>query len=174
MTRSTAKPVRRMRVSLPPEHPDAALVRGVRLPGAAVVTLLLLVFGVLVLAPGVSQYLNQRQQTADLRASVAEQRHDLNRLRAQRARWSDPAYIRAQAGSRLFYVLPGQTVYRVAGLPTTSTAAAGAGGTATVPPPTATAQQATTDWAATLYGSLVTAGTTDAAPAHLRSALPQR
>lgn len=171
MTRSTAKPVRRMRVSLPPERPDAALVRGVRLPGAAVITLLLLVFGVLVLAPGVSQYLNQRQQTADLRASVAEQRHDLNGLRAERARWSDPAYIRAQAGSRLFYVLPGQTVYRVAGLPT---AAAGASGTATVPPPTTTAQQSTTDWAATLYGSLVTAGTTQAAPAHLRSALPQR
>lgn len=170
MTRTTAKPVRRLRVSLPAERPDAALVRGVRLPGAAVVTLLLLVFGVLVLAPGVSQYLNQRQQTADLRASVAEQRHDLTRLRAERARWSDPAYIRAQAGSRLFYVLPGQIVYRVAGLPAASTTA----GTAAVPPPTSTAQQSTTDWAATLYGSLVTAGTTDAAPGRLQSALPER
>ncbi|WP_375399834.1 septum formation initiator family protein [uncultured Amnibacterium sp.] len=166
MTRSSAKPVRRLRVSLPPERPDAALVRGARVPGAAVVTLLLLVFGVLVLAPGVSQYLNQRQQTADLRATVAQQQHDLNTLRAQRARWSDPAYIRAQAGSRLFYVLPGQTVYRVAGLPARPTTGAR--------PPSATAQQTTTDWAATLYGSLVTAGTTDATTSRLRSALPQK
>lgn len=166
MTRNTARSVRRLRVSLPPEGPQAALVRGVRVPGAAVVTLLLLVFGVLVLAPGVSQYLNQRQQTADLRATVAQQQRDLNGLRAQRARWSDPAYIRAQAGSRLFYVLPGQTVYRVAGLPATSTAEA--------PPPAPTAQQTTTDWAATLYGSLVTAGTTDAATSRLQSALPQK
>lgn len=164
MTRTGGTAVRRVRVSLPPERPGPALVRGVRLPGAAVVTLLLLVFGVLVLAPGVGQYLNQRQQTADLRATVAEQRHELADLRAQRARWSDPAYLRAQAGSRLFYVLPGQTVYRVAGLPATSTTASA--------PPATTAEQTPTDWAATIYGSFVTAGTTDAATGRLRSALP--
>ena len=41
------------------------------------------------------------------------QQADLSRLNAQKARWSDPAYVRAQAGSRLFYVTPGTTAYRV-------------------------------------------------------------
>jgi len=37
----------------------------------------------------------------------------LDALTTQRARWNDPAYIRAQARDRLFYVMPGETSYLV-------------------------------------------------------------
>ena len=46
----------------------------------------------------------QQQQNAQLRRSVAE-------LTAERQRWDDPAYVKAQAGERLNFVMPGQTRY---------------------------------------------------------------
>ena len=129
-------------------------LQGVRIPGLAVATVLLLVFAVLSLAPALSTYLSTRQQVADAAATVSSQERDLARLEADKARWSDPAYIRAQAGSRLFYVLPGEITYRVVG------------GTATrpksVPQAPARSLQATkTDWAGTLLDSVIAAGTAD-------------
>ena len=137
------------------------LVRGVRVPGVALATLALLVLGTLVLAPSVSTYLDQQQRIADLQATVAAQKADLARLDADRARWNDPAYIRAQAGSRLFYVMPGERTYRVTGAGATAAAAA---------TPARTAQPAPTDWKAALLGSLVAAGTSDAPAAKLSTA----
>src|SRR4051812_49549045 len=123
----------------------------VRVPGAAVAALVLLVLGVLSLAPAVSTYLAQQRDIADTEARIAVQRADLQQLDAQRARWDDPAYVRAQAGSRLFYVTPGTTAYRVIH--------ASAGGSAT-PGPATTAQAGPTPWTAALLHSLVAAGTT--------------
>jgi cell division protein FtsB len=136
------------------------LVRGVRVPGVALATLALLVLGTLVLAPSVSTYLDQQQHIADLQARIAAQKADLAQLDAEQARWNDPAYIRAQAGSRLFYVMPGERTYRVAG-------STGRGATATT---TKTAQPAPSDWKAALLGSLVAAGTSDAPAAELPTA----
>jgi hypothetical protein len=114
-----------------------------------------------VLAPSVSTYLDQQQHIADLQARIAAQKADLAKLDAEQARWNDPAYIRAQAGSRLFYVMPGERTYRVAG-----------GVTAASPTVKAarTAQPARSDWKAALLGSLVAAGTSDAAAADLPTA----
>ena len=98
---------------------------------------------------------------ADLEARIAAQRSDRARLDAERARWNDPAYIRAEAGSRLFYVMPGQRTYRVTGAGTAAAA---------VPIPARTAQPAQTDWKAALLGSLVAAGTSDAPAAELPTA----
>lgn len=137
------------------------LVRGVRVPGVALATLALLVLGTLVLAPSVSTYLDQQQRIADLESRIAAQRADLATLDAQRARWNDPAYLRAQAGSRLFYVMPGERTYRVAGTSAVS---------AQAPTPARTAQPAAADWKAALLGSLVTAGTSDAPAAELPTA----
>lgn len=138
--------------------------RRIRAPGAAVLTLVLLVFAVLVLAPTVGAYLDQQQQIADLKAKVAGQEADLSALKAEQARWSDPAYVRAQASSRLFYVLPGERTYRVVGGTATSSTKADA--------PTTKAHVADTDWASALVGSLVEAGTSNAAPSALPQALP--
>ena len=137
------------------------LVLGVRVPGIALATLALLVLGTLVLAPSVSTSLDQQQRIADLEARIAAQRSDLARLDAESARWNDPAYIRAEAGSRLFYVMPGQRTYRVTGAGTAAAA---------VPIPARTAQPAQTDWKAALLGSLVAAGTSDAPASELPTA----
>lgn len=123
----------------------------VRIPGIAIAALVLLVLGVVSLAPAVSTYLAQQQDIADAEARIATQQADLQRLDEQRARWDDPAYVRAQAGSRLFYVTPGTTAYRV--IRTTAQEAAGA-------TPAATAQPGDTPWTTTLLDSLVAAGTT--------------
>jgi cell division protein FtsB len=125
---------------------------GVRVPGLAVAALVLLVFAVLSLAPQVSTYLTTQQQLRDAKAKVAAQERDLKSLDQQVARWNDPAYIRSQAGSRLFYVMPGETTYRVLGLPA-------AGSTAATPKPTV--QEASPNWFQGLLDSVVTAGTTD-------------
>jgi cell division protein FtsB len=126
---------------------------GVRIPGLAVAALVLLVFAVLSLAPQVSTYLKTQQQLKDVTAKVASQERNLRQLDADVARWNDPAYIRSQAGGRLFYVLPGETTYRVVGLPAT--------GSATPAAPSTRVQQTRANWLDGLLDSVVTAGTTD-------------
>ena len=121
----------------------------VRVPGAAIAALVLLVLGVLSLAPAVSTSLAQQRQIADTEARIRSQRADLSRLAGQTARWDDPAYVRAQAGSRLFYVTPGTTAYRVIHARTTG-----------VPVPASTAEATSTPWTTALLSSLVAAGTT--------------
>ena len=123
----------------------------VRVPVAAIAALVLLVLAVLSLAPAVSTYLTQQRAIADTEARIATQRADLAQLTEQRARWSDPAYVRAQAGSRLYYVTPGTTAYRV--IHATATGAS-------APAPSATAQADATPWTDALVQSLVAAGTT--------------
>lgn len=120
-----------------------------RVPVAAVAALVLLVLGVLSLAPAVSTSLKQQRDIADAEAKVASQQADLSSLRAQTARWDDPSYVRAQAGSRLFYVTPGTTAYRVIHLKASA-----------APAPAATVQPERTPWTAALLQSLVAAGTT--------------
>ncbi|HEV7622500.1 MAG TPA: septum formation initiator family protein [Amnibacterium sp.] len=126
---------------------------GVRIPGLAVAAIVLLVFAVVSLAPQAGTYLRTQQQLTDTAAKVASQERNLQQLDADVARWNDPAYIRSQAGSRLFYVLPGETTYRVVGLPATPPGTAAA--------PSRTVQQTRTNWLDGLLGSVVTAGTTE-------------
>lgn len=121
----------------------------VRVPVAAIAALVLLVLGVLSLAPAVSTRLAQQRAITDAEARIASQEADLRSLDAQRARWDDPAYVRAQAGSRLFYVTPGTTAYRVIH-----------GSAETEPAPASTAQADSARWTDTLLRSLVAAGTT--------------
>jgi cell division protein FtsB len=129
--------------------PTNAPAPRVRVPAAAIAALVLLVLGVLSLAPAVSTSVAQQRDIADAEARIATQQADLKRLDAQRARWSDPAYVRAQAGSRLFYVTPGTTAYRVIH------SKVGSG-----PAPAASATPDRTPWTAALVQSLVAAGTT--------------
>ncbi|MFD1720383.1 septum formation initiator family protein [Amnibacterium endophyticum] len=119
----------------------------VRVPGLAIAALAVLVVGVFTIAPTLSTYLSQQQKVRDAQALVAQQRADLDDLAAQRARWDDPAYVRAQAGARLYYVMPGTTAYRVIH--------------ASPAAPAADETARSTAWPEVLARSLTAAGTTD-------------
>lgn len=63
------------------------------------------------------QWFAQRDQIAGLAAQTAAIKADLARLQSAQQRWSDPAYVAAQARSRLHFVMPGEVGYVVIGLP---------------------------------------------------------
>jgi cell division protein FtsB len=65
------------------------------------------------LAYPLREYLAQRGDIAGYRDKVAEQQARVAELRRQHARWSDRAYVEAQARERLHYVMPGETSYVV-------------------------------------------------------------
>ena len=79
-----------------------------------VVTLFaVIVFGVFSLAPTIQIWFTQRQQIADLQLEVQQAKDDVQNMRVERQRWDDPVYIRQQARSRLYYVLPGEVSFLV-------------------------------------------------------------
>lgn len=80
-------------------------------------TVLVLVLGALLLAYAypVRIYLNQQAEIAALRQRQRDQRAHIVNLEAESARWNDPAYIKAQARSRLQMGEPGETIYVVVG-----------------------------------------------------------
>lgn len=65
------------------------------------------------LAYPLREYLSQRGDIVDYRATVAEQEKRVTELQDQHERWNDEAYVQAQARERLHYVMPGETSYVV-------------------------------------------------------------
>jgi hypothetical protein len=59
------------------------------------------------------EYLAQRGQLSDLRASTKAAQQRVDELQAAKDRWADPAYIEAQARARLHYVMPGEVAFVV-------------------------------------------------------------
>ncbi|WP_432558945.1 FtsB family cell division protein [Granulicoccus sp. GXG6511] len=53
------------------------------------------------------------QANAANRESIARSQEQIDELNAELARWDDPAFVRAQARTRLGWVVPGETGYRV-------------------------------------------------------------
>jgi cell division protein FtsB len=84
-----------------------------RISGFTVLIGAVIVLAIVILAPGLRTYIEQRQQIADLTAQVAAQQENVETLSDEKARWSDASYIRAQSRERLFYVLPGEISYLV-------------------------------------------------------------
>lgn len=72
-----------------------------------------LVVLVLLLAPYVRPWVTQRSQIAEGDEQVRELQREVEELTAERRRWNDPAYVRAQARERLHFVMPGETGYVV-------------------------------------------------------------
>lgn len=70
----------------------------------------LIVFLAVVIAPTVRSYLSQRQQVSQLQAQVAAQEANVRSLQTEQVRWNDPKYVEAQAGTRLGFAKPGQTL----------------------------------------------------------------
>lgn len=144
------------------ELPAASWLRNFRLSGFALSMLALIVAALLVLATPLKTLIEQRQQIAQLEASLAEAQDAVDDLNEEVARWSDPAYIQAQARERLYYILPGDISYLVVG-----EVGSGAGGDQL--PISDEIQTTQTDWMGGLLASTYTAGLTDATPAQLDS-----
>jgi hypothetical protein len=52
-------------------------------------------------------------QIAQLRANLDSDKKNLDDIKAEKKRWDDPVFIRAQARDRLFYVVAGEVSYLV-------------------------------------------------------------
>jgi len=132
----------------------ASWLRGLRFSGFSILMVGVIVIGVVVLAPSVNAFLAQRQRIAELEQGVAATREQIEDVEAERARWKDPAYVRAEARDRLFYVLPGEKQVLVIDdvvLPEDE-----AGDTSDE------VEVTEGDWLASLASSVLIAGTTDA------------
>jgi cell division protein FtsB len=93
--------------------PGSAWLRGIRFSGFSVLMMALLVLGVVVLAPNLSAYIEQRQQIAELNARVTEDQATVDRLSSERERWNDETFVMTQARERFFYVNPGEVSFLV-------------------------------------------------------------
>ena len=147
-----------------PENPGrpTAWLRNFRLSGFALSMLLLVVASLVVLAPRLKTLVEQQQQIAQLEQSVAEAQASVDELGDQVARWSDRAYIEAQARDRLYYVYPGDISYLVIGDD-------GETVVADEVPVSDSIQATRVDWTRALLSSIYQAGLTDATPQQLDS-----
>ncbi|WP_411700117.1 FtsB family cell division protein [Conyzicola sp.] len=137
-------------------------LRNIRLSGFTFVMLGLIILAVIVLAPSLRLVIEQQQQLAELTTDVEQQKEAVADLESNVDRWSDPAYIEAQARDRLKYVFPGDFTYSVKGDGSELTTTDGA--------PISTEIQTTqVDWVHTVVSSLFTAGLTDDTAAELES-----
>ena len=77
--------------------------------------MLVLVLAVLTVsyASSLRAYLQQRSHINELKTSIAQHEANIDALETEKARWDDPAYVRAQARARLGYVMPGEKTYLV-------------------------------------------------------------
>lgn len=80
-----------------------------RFSGFTILIVALVVLGALIVSPTLSTYVQQQRQLAELRESVKLRRDAVAQIDAERLKWQDPSYVRAQARGRLFYVMPGET-----------------------------------------------------------------
>lgn len=151
---------------MPQETRTAAWLRNFRLSGFALSVLLLVVAALVVLAPSLKTFFEQRQQIASLEESVRLAQEDVDDLRSEIDRWRDPAYIEAQARDRLYYVYPGDITFLVIGDDEPTLEEGGL-------PVSADIQTTRIDWVRALLGTVYEAGLTDADPAQLQSPTQQ-
>lgn len=144
-----------MKLKKPPTPAElASWARSLNVSSFSIIMVFLLVLGVAILSPGVSTLIEQRRTIAELEASVEQGTEEVAAIEAERDKWKDPAFIRAQARDRLFFVMPGETqlsviedvvILEVEQVDTS-----------------ATLSEQKRDWLTELSRSLLTAGLTDA------------
>jgi cell division protein FtsB len=83
------------------------------LTGRAAMLALVVCMLAISLAYPLREYLAQRGDISEYEARVREQRARVAELEKAQQRWSDPAYVEAQARQRLRYVMPGEIAYVV-------------------------------------------------------------
>lgn len=111
------------------------------------------------------ELLAQRAQIAALHAQVDAQQARVDALKATQSRWSDPAYVEAQARDRLHFVMPGQTQYIVLGSQSGASAGAGGSGSASGTSAATPTPSGGDAWFDRLWHSVQAAGAS-AAPEH--------
>ncbi|GEP27946.1 hypothetical protein CLE01_25440 [Cryobacterium levicorallinum] len=169
------QPVQREPAQRPPmvsetETPAGGWLRGIRFSGFSLVMMVILVLAVVILAPSLRTYAEQRQQISQLSRAVADQQDEVDRLTSQRERWNDRTYVTTQARERLFYVLPGDISFLVINdLPVVAPLEADAA------PVSTNIQSTKIDWLGSLFASTMTAGLAPqaGAPATLTPATPE-
>jgi len=72
-----------------------------------------LLFLVVLVAPTLRAYVQQKSDISAMRDQVAQQRLTVEELQAEQARWEDPAYVEQQARTRLKFVKVGEKSYTV-------------------------------------------------------------
>ncbi|MFB2556515.1 FtsB family cell division protein [Herbiconiux liangxiaofengii] len=138
----------------------AGWLRSIRFSGFTVLMFVVIVMFVVIIAPGLRVYIEQRQQLAALHAAVDARDQQNDQLTDEIARWSDPAYIKAEARDRLYYVMPGETSFLVVDdVPAPAEPGADVSDTIT------TTQ---VDWLSSLFVSGVTAGLSTSTPEELQ------
>lgn len=148
-TRTTRQPV----APGAAETPVDGWIRGIRNSGFSFVMMGILVLAVVVLAPALRTFAEQRQDIDRLKASVADQQESVDHLKTERERWNDRTYITTQARDRLSYVLPGDVSFLVINdlsLPVT-------GGESTQAVST-DIQSTDVNWLTSVFASVMTAG----------------
>ncbi|MDJ0350264.1 septum formation initiator family protein [Cryobacterium sp. PH29-G1] len=150
---SAPQKARQPPVGSPVDTPAGGWLRSIRFSGFSLVMMVVLVLAVVVLAPSLRTYAEQRQQISRLSASVADQKAEVDQLTSQRERWNDRTYITTQARERLSYVLPGDISFLVINdLPVVAPLEAEAAPVSTI------IQSTTIDWLGSLFASTMTAG----------------
>lgn len=84
-------------------------LQGLRFGGFTLAMLAVLVFGALALSPTLTTFLQQKAEIREIKTSLAQSQKSLDEAETLRKQWEDPAYVRAQARERLYYVMPGET-----------------------------------------------------------------
>ncbi|MCW2817329.1 MAG: septum formation initiator family protein [Marmoricola sp.] len=103
-------------------------------------------------ASSMRAYLQQRSHISDLNAQIARSEKDIAALEKEKGRWSDKAYIEAQARQRFGWVLPGETSYQVVGRDGKPLSTSG-----TLPDPSSVAKPLRDPWWQRVYGTVQTA-----------------
>ncbi len=130
-----------------------------RFSGFTALIVALVVVGGVIISPTLTTYIQQQRELSELRESVRLQNEQVTKADEERAKWLDPAYVRAQARGRLFYVMPGEIQLSVID--------------DVVIPPEIEEQTdekltaAESNWARSLAVSVLAAGTTNASPEEL-------
>jgi len=113
MSRRTAAPSSRTRRRGRRYPTPREWLGGIQLSGFAAILFALVVFGVIVLIPTVSSYIDMRQQIAQAQQGVDVTNEEIAQLQLERDQWHDPAFIQSEARERLFYMNPGEIVYLI-------------------------------------------------------------
>ncbi|MCM6764328.1 septum formation initiator family protein, partial [Rathayibacter sp. ZW T2_19] len=153
----------------PPAAPSSAWIAGVRGSGFTLLVMGIMIMAVVVLAPSVKTFVEQRAEIAELQRTVDAAKTQAQNLDEERSRWSDPAFIRAQARERLYFVMPGEVSYLVLDDIAVAQQAE--------QPASDSVQETPVDWAGSLLSSIAVAGlgeptTEELAPAEPAPAAP--